>query len=85
MLFVSPARTPSEVYSARMDRLAPLRVFFALEGKRAVIAGGSSAAAWKAELLSAVGARVDVYADTPSSELLLVAAETQHGEIVFTH
>ena len=46
-----------------MDALARLPVFLALDGKRAVLAGGSPAAAWKAELLSAAGARVDVYAD----------------------
>ena len=46
-----------------MAPLARLPVFLALEGKRAVLAGGSAAAAWKAELLSAAGARVEVYAD----------------------
>ena len=45
-----------------MEPLARLPVFFALEGKRAVVAGGTPAAAWKAELLSAAGAQVDVYA-----------------------
>ena len=43
--------------SPRMAALARLPVFFALDGKRAVVAGGSAAAAWKAELLSAAGAR----------------------------
>lgn len=46
-----------------MEPLAKLPVFWALEGKRVVIAGGSDAAAWKAELLAACGAHVDVYAD----------------------
>jgi uroporphyrin-III C-methyltransferase/precorrin-2 dehydrogenase/sirohydrochlorin ferrochelatase len=32
----------------RMARLARLPVFFALTDKRAVVAGGSAAAAWKA-------------------------------------
>ena len=41
-----------------MEPLARLPVFLALDGKRAVVAGGSAAAAWKAELLSAAGARV---------------------------
>ena len=49
----------------RMARLARLPVFFALADKRAVVAGGSAAAAWKAELLSAAGAQVDVYAADP--------------------
>ena len=38
-----------------MEPLARLPVFFALDGKRAVVAGGGAAAAWKAELL--VGGR----------------------------
>ena len=45
-----------------MAPLARLPVFLALGGKRAVLAGGSAAAAWKAELLSAAGAQVEVYA-----------------------
>ncbi len=53
-----------------MGALARLPVFLALEGKRAVLAGGSPAAAWKAELLSAAGARVDVYAEDVSDEML---------------
>ncbi|MBW9066313.1 uroporphyrinogen-III C-methyltransferase [Rhizobium herbae] len=48
---------------ARMAPLAKLPVFWALEGKRAIVAGGSDAAAWKAELLAACGAEVHVYAD----------------------
>ncbi|MGB8512865.1 MAG: NAD(P)-dependent oxidoreductase, partial [Pseudolabrys sp.] len=53
-------RTPSEEKPARMDALARLPIFLALDGKRAVVAGGSPAAAWKAELLSASGALVEV-------------------------
>ena len=55
-------RTPSEARPPRMEALARLPVFYALAGKRAVVAGGSAAAAWKAELLAAAGAAVDVYA-----------------------
>ena len=74
-------RTPSETRPARMDALARLPVFLALEGKRAVLAGGSAAAAWKAELLSAAGARVDVYADEYSDEMLHVAQEAPGGRV----
>lgn len=49
---------------ARMEPLAKLPVFWALEGKRVVVAGGTDAAMWKAELLAACGARVDIYAET---------------------
>lgn len=59
----------------QLGALARLPLFFALEGKRTVIAGGSPAAAWKAELLSAAGARVDIYAADPGGELLQLAAD----------
>jgi uroporphyrin-III C-methyltransferase/precorrin-2 dehydrogenase/sirohydrochlorin ferrochelatase len=65
-----------------MDPLARLPVFLALEGKRCVLAGGSPAAAWKAELLSAAGARVEVYAEVPSDELLQIMNDPPKGEIV---
>jgi uroporphyrin-III C-methyltransferase / precorrin-2 dehydrogenase / sirohydrochlorin ferrochelatase len=64
-----------------MEALARLPIFLALDGKRAVLVGGSAAAAWKAELLSAAGARVDVYAQNPSEELLAIAAEAPRGRI----
>src|SRR5881396_3699840 len=53
----------------RMEALARLPIFLALEGKRAVVAGNGPAVAWKAELLSAAGAEVDVFADKPCGEL----------------
>ena len=69
-------RAPAEYRSAaRMGKLARLPAFFALEGKRVLVAGGSQAAAWKAELLAAAGARVDVYAQNPGDQMRgLVAA-----------
>ena len=65
--------SPSEIRSPRMEALARLPVFFALAGKRAVVAGGNAAAAWKIELLSAAGAHVDVYATEPSEEVVTAA------------
>jgi uroporphyrin-III C-methyltransferase/precorrin-2 dehydrogenase/sirohydrochlorin ferrochelatase len=62
-----------------MDALARLPLFFALKGKRGLIAGGCAAAAWKAELLSAAGARVQVYAESPSDEMQLVASDSPGG------
>ena len=56
-------RIPSRQRRRAWSALARLPVFFALAGKRAVVAGGTPAAAWKAELLSAAGAEVDVFAD----------------------
>jgi uroporphyrin-III C-methyltransferase/precorrin-2 dehydrogenase/sirohydrochlorin ferrochelatase len=54
------SKRPSE--PARVAPLSVLPVFFDLNGKRAVVAGGSAAAAWKAELLAAAGAEVHVFA-----------------------
>jgi len=67
-----------------MAPLARLPLFFALEGRRAVIAGGTAAAAWKAELLSAAGAEVEVYASEPCEELLALVANPPRGTI-FIH
>jgi len=75
-------RTPAELGSARIGTLARLPVFFALEGKRALVAGGSQAAAWKAELLSAAGARVEIFAPAPQPDLLALAAAPPNGAIV---
>lgn len=47
---------------ARMGKLSVLPVFFGLEDQRVLVVGGSEAAAWKAELLLATGARVDLVA-----------------------
>ncbi len=68
-------RTPSEARPPRMEALARLPVFYALAGKRAVVAGGNAAAAWKAELLAAAGARVEVYAADPSDEMIEIATQ----------
>jgi uroporphyrin-III C-methyltransferase/precorrin-2 dehydrogenase/sirohydrochlorin ferrochelatase len=69
------SRTPTEARPGRMEPLACLPVFFALKGKRAVVAGGSAAAAWKAELLIAAGAAVEVYAADPGEEMCEIADE----------
>jgi uroporphyrin-III C-methyltransferase/precorrin-2 dehydrogenase/sirohydrochlorin ferrochelatase len=65
-----------------MAPLARLPLFFALDGKRALVAGGSPAAAWKAELLSAAGARVDVYAEKHSAEMGALALDPPRGSVV---
>src|ERR1700674_3776988 len=75
-------RRPSEVPSPRMEPLARLPVFFALENKRTVVAGDGTGAIWKAELLSAAGACVEEFAPQPAEELLALAAEPPGGPIV---
>jgi uroporphyrin-III C-methyltransferase/precorrin-2 dehydrogenase/sirohydrochlorin ferrochelatase len=74
-------RTP-EIRTTRIGALARLPAFFALENKRAVVAGGSQAATWKAELLSAAGARVEVFAAAPSEEMLALAAAPPRGAVI---
>jgi uroporphyrin-III C-methyltransferase / precorrin-2 dehydrogenase / sirohydrochlorin ferrochelatase len=76
------SRTPSEIKATRMAPLARLPAFFALEGKRAVVAGGSAAAIWKAELLSAAGARVEVFAPAADEELRALADAPPRGEVI---
>ncbi|HEY5306194.1 MAG TPA: siroheme synthase CysG [Pseudolabrys sp.] len=79
---MTETRTPSEARPGRMDPLARLPVFLALEGKRCILAGGSAAAAWKAELLSAAGGLVEVYTQAPSDELLQIMNDPPKGAIV---
>lgn len=55
------SRGLSAVPRPRIDGLAKLPLFFSLRGRQAVVCGNGSAAAWKAELLLAAGARVDVF------------------------
>ena len=79
---MNPSRKPHDAEASRMGALARLPVFLSLDGKRAVLAGGSAAAAWKAELLSASGARVEVYATDICDELQQLAAAPPRGAIV---
>src|SRR5215472_9630615 len=66
----------------RMQALARLPIFLALNGKRAVIAGNGAPVAWKVELLSAAGADVAVFAERPCEELRAVAAQAPRAAIV---
>ncbi|MGC1778121.1 MAG: NAD(P)-dependent oxidoreductase [Xanthobacteraceae bacterium] len=71
---MSGERKLAEAEPGRMGALARLPLFFSLRGKRAVVAGGSAAAVWKAELLSAAGAKVAVYASDISTAMEELAA-----------
>jgi uroporphyrin-III C-methyltransferase / precorrin-2 dehydrogenase / sirohydrochlorin ferrochelatase len=76
------SRAPTAIGTARMAPLARLPAFFALDDKRAVVAGASRAATWKAELLSAAGAQVDVFAPAPGDDVLALAEAPPRGAIV---
>jgi uroporphyrin-III C-methyltransferase/precorrin-2 dehydrogenase/sirohydrochlorin ferrochelatase len=67
---------PIETRPARLQALAKLPLFLDVADLRVVIAGGGAAAAWKAELLAAAGAKVDVYAIDAAAELQALAAAT---------
>ncbi|MBU1173793.1 MAG: uroporphyrinogen-III C-methyltransferase [Alphaproteobacteria bacterium] len=60
MIARHPTRTRNS--EERIAPLAELPVFFTLTGKPVLVVGGSEAAAWKAHLLAAAGARVTVVA-----------------------
>lgn len=76
------SRKPAEAAPLHMGKLAKLPLFFDLSGKRCLVAGGSAAAAWKAELLAAAGAHVEVYALAPGNEMqTLVARGPADGSI----
>lgn len=64
-----------------MQALATLPVFFKLAGKRAIVVGGSEPALWKAELLAAAGARVEVYADTFVDGFEALASRPPNGSV----
>jgi len=75
-------REPAEIETGRIGPLARLPAFFALEGKRVVVAGSGQAAIWKAELLSAAGAAVGVFAPEQSESLFALAAAPPVGPVV---
>ena len=70
-----PARQPNATSAPGLKHLAVLPVFYRLAGKRVVVAGGGEPAVWKAELLAATGAAVDVYAAEFCEAMAGLAAE----------
>lgn len=72
-MMLTSVRKPSEAKPARLAQLSTLPVFFGLGGKRVAVAGGTEATAWKAELVAAAGAQVDVYADEFCDEFVTLA------------
>lgn len=68
--------------ASRIGSLATLPVFFKLGGKRVVLAGGDEAALWKAELLAATGADVEVFAETLDDGFHGLSAAPVNGRIL---
>ena len=65
-----------------MGALATLPVFLKLQGRRVVLAGGTDAVAWKAELFAAAGAIVHVFASAPGEALTALAGERDNVSII---
>src|SRR5205807_2625450 len=76
---------PQPPRSPRIQPLARLPIFFELAGKRAIIAGNNAPVAWKAELLSAAGANVEVFAERPCQELCALALEAPGASLTLRH
>ena len=68
----------NETATPRIGALSILPLFFRLTDKRAVVAGATAAATWKAELLCAAGAKVEVFAEPEdvSTEMAALAEST---------
>jgi uroporphyrin-III C-methyltransferase / precorrin-2 dehydrogenase / sirohydrochlorin ferrochelatase len=77
---VNSPRKPVETQPG-LAPLATLPVFLRLAGKPAVVAGGNAGAAWKAKLLAAAGAAVEVFAPEPSDDMRRAPAEAAAGSI----
>lgn len=75
------SRIPEATRPSRMDPLATLPIFFKLNGQRAILAGGTEPALWKAELLAAAGADLQVYAAQFDAEFEHLAAHPPAGAI----
>jgi uroporphyrin-III C-methyltransferase / precorrin-2 dehydrogenase / sirohydrochlorin ferrochelatase len=72
---------PLETRPARMGALAVLPVFFDLKDRRVVVAGAGDGLVWKAELLAAAGANVDVFTTAHSADLDALCASPPSGSI----
>ncbi len=75
------ARLPERLPPPRIEEMATLPLFHKLTGKRVVLAGGTDGAVWKAELLAAAGAHVQVFAPGETARFAALAAGTHHGRI----
>lgn len=74
--------TVSARQGARIGPVATLPVFFKLDGKRVVLIGGGEPALWKAELLAATGALVEVFSEEFAEGFFALAEEPPSGQIL---
>ena len=76
------AQRPRQTRTPRMQALARLPIFLALDAKRALVAGNGAPVAWKAELLSAAGALVEVFTEHACEELRALTAEAPRASVI---
>ena len=77
---LSPERVPV-TSPARIAPLPNLPLFHKIEGRKAVVAGQSAGAVWKAELLSAAGADVLILSGGPTDLFDEIAARPAAGSV----
>lgn len=68
---------PSRTRPARLAPLAKLPIFVDLVGRRIVLIGGGEPVVWKAELLAATGASLDIYAPEVEPDLEALAQSNE--------
>ena len=71
-----------EESSPLMRDLACLPVFFSLGGKKVILAGGSNAILWKAELCQAAGASLEIFSFNPCPGLVALASRCPNLTLV---
>jgi uroporphyrin-III C-methyltransferase / precorrin-2 dehydrogenase / sirohydrochlorin ferrochelatase len=76
------SETPADSAIDAIRPLATLPLFFKLQDRAALVAGGGDGAAWKAELLTAAGADVVVYARETGPRMLEIAGRRDTIRIV---
>jgi uroporphyrin-III C-methyltransferase/precorrin-2 dehydrogenase/sirohydrochlorin ferrochelatase len=77
-------RRPEQSANRRIEPLATLPLFHKLDGRKVVLAGGSEAALWKAELLAAAGADLQIFARSETA-LFADLADTPIGGRITVH
>ena len=73
---MTPILAPRPTEPPRLAPLAKLPIFIGLQGRRVLIIGGGEPVVWKAELLAAAGARLDIVSPVPHPELDALVARS---------
>lgn len=79
----SGTATSTTQRASRMGPLASLPLFFKPAGRRVIVAGSTEGAGWKAELLAATGAILEIYA--PDAPEIVRQQALEHPERIRLH